>query len=265
MIRIRRGRAPNGWRRIEASELTRIQALVAAGKPLEFGTAHAHEGLREKLFEQQHWKCCYCEIQIREVGSAVEHFRPKGRAFRGAGLPRHGYWWLAWDWDNLFFACGGCNGTKATRFPLASGSAVLAPGQKRPYPEQALLLDPASRDPAENPHDLIKFVRVRRRWRPVPRKPDPRAATTIRTLRLDGPDLLEHYEKYVQKTVQPLVDDVLKGAAASNAAEVDHRWYRLTGMLFHDHAPFLALAHDAVEHLIPPGVRRQFGLRLPRV
>src|SRR5258705_11060485 len=72
-----------------------------------------------KLFQG---KCAYCEskIVVNQPGD-VEHFRPKGRVvdenFRPIKI-RHkkkgemnhpGYYWLAYEWNNLFPSCIVCN------------------------------------------------------------------------------------------------------------------------------------------------------------
>ncbi len=58
----------------------------------------------EKL---SHFKCAYCECLINARRSEhVEHFKPKSL------FPS-----LAYDWDNYFLACDGCNGTKLDKWP----------------------------------------------------------------------------------------------------------------------------------------------------
>jgi len=52
--------------------------------------------------------CAYCESKIGAVGAReVEHYRPKGGITNLAGHP--GYWWLAYQWDNLLPTCRDCN------------------------------------------------------------------------------------------------------------------------------------------------------------
>ena len=60
----------------------------------------------EKLFYD---KCAYCESKISGTHDwNVEHFRPKGRiAERPEEHP--GYYWLTYDWYNLYPACQHCN------------------------------------------------------------------------------------------------------------------------------------------------------------
>ncbi len=82
-------------------------------------------------------KCAYCDVPVLSGQPGdVEHYRPKtqiavyakrgnrddvkGKPERGKPQIVHqpGYWWLAYDWDNWLFACGGCNRTwKIDQFP----------------------------------------------------------------------------------------------------------------------------------------------------
>lgn len=52
-----------------------------------------------------HSKCAFCEQKIEFP--QVEHFRPKNI-----------YYWLAYSWDNLLFACLGCNSHKNNHFEI---------------------------------------------------------------------------------------------------------------------------------------------------
>ncbi|MFK5975248.1 MAG: TIGR02646 family protein [Sulfurovum sp.] len=52
-----------------------------------------------------HFKCAYCEKDIKDEDKHIEHYRPKSR-----------YYWLAYSWDNLLFSCGQCNRPKGRKF-----------------------------------------------------------------------------------------------------------------------------------------------------
>lgn len=74
--------------------------------------------VREVLKGTQHNKCCYCENKTSP--GRIDHFRPKGRVRQyKAGEEIHpGYYWLAYEWDNLVLACEDCNNKKSDYFPL---------------------------------------------------------------------------------------------------------------------------------------------------
>jgi hypothetical protein len=58
----------------------------------------------EKLF---FGKCWYCEWKPTRNDWDVEHFRPKARVYED---PHHqGYYWLCYEWTNLYMSCQYCN------------------------------------------------------------------------------------------------------------------------------------------------------------
>ena len=79
--------------------------------------------VREVLGRLQYNKCCYCE---RKTSGRIDHFRPKGaiRQSKGSNRVHPGYYWLAYQWDNLLLACEDCNLKKSDCFPLED------PGQR---------------------------------------------------------------------------------------------------------------------------------------
>lgn len=107
------------------------------------------DDVRLTIWENHHGKCCYCERKRDPKREAdIEHFRPKGE-IAGEGKP--GYWWLAYDWDNLFFSCKACNQTKNTEFPVRGPRArnqnndLSLENPVLPHPEH------------ENPEELIEW------------------------------------------------------------------------------------------------------------
>lgn len=126
MIRLRiRSSPPAPLRDDGATARERLVAAVASGEEaLSFDrTVYAAPEVKQALCDDQHGKCAFCESLVRHVAYGdVEHFRPKAayRADSGHPLRRPGYYWLAYDWSNLVFACELCNRRhKANLFPLA--------------------------------------------------------------------------------------------------------------------------------------------------
>jgi uncharacterized protein (TIGR02646 family) len=111
-------------------------------------------------------KCAYCESSATTTSAwDVEHFRPKKRVKEN---PVHqGYYWLAYDWTNLYLACQLCNQRrldqptleepttgpaqgKLDQFPLVDeATRALEPGDDLAA-EARLLLDPCADDPARH-------------------------------------------------------------------------------------------------------------------
>src|SRR5206468_3497187 len=85
-------------------------------------TVYGHKSVKDALREAQHGKCAFCESKVDHTAHGdVEHFRPKAgyRQSVGAPLESPGYYWLAYEWSNLFFACPKCNQShKKNLFPL---------------------------------------------------------------------------------------------------------------------------------------------------
>lgn len=49
----------------------------------------------------------------------VQHFRPKIKAMGLDGVVSNThYWWLAYEWSNMYLSCQLCKSLKATRFPI---------------------------------------------------------------------------------------------------------------------------------------------------
>ena len=109
--------------------------------------------LKDGLARLHHEKCWYCEVPIERSDNAVDHFRPKRRV-SDAAREHRGYRWLAFDTENLRYACTFCNsrrkdvggqtaGGKGDRFPLLDE-------RKRVYNEgpidgeEPVLLDPCT-------------------------------------------------------------------------------------------------------------------------
>lgn len=114
---------------------------------------YGHADVRAALEAAQRGKCAFCEHRIDATNYGdVEHYRQKGgfKQTRGDPLTRPGYYWLAYDWDNLFLSCQLCNQEfKKNLFPLAGRVRVRS--HHRPVGrEQPLLLHPEHDDPVQH-------------------------------------------------------------------------------------------------------------------
>ena len=73
---------------------------------------YGHPQVKDQLKAEQHDKCCFCEADFTANGYGdVEHFRPKGgyQQTEKGKISKPGYYWLAYEWQNLFFSCQICN------------------------------------------------------------------------------------------------------------------------------------------------------------
>lgn len=159
-------------------------------KRYEFDTQHlwAREGeVRTALLRLFNNKCAYCESQFLSHSPNLEHFRPKTNArdtIRGTVDPDH-YWWLFYEWENLYAACQDCNVNKRDQFPLAGPRAPVGTRGTELLKEEPLLLDPCSDDPSSH-LEFLEDGRVQPRtashWS--------RALITIETLGLNRERLI---------------------------------------------------------------------------
>jgi len=113
--------------------------------------------VKEALLKAQYNKCCYCESKpLASRDLAIEHFRPKGevRQTRNDKKEYPGYYWLAYEWDNLLLSCHGCNSDhKGILFPLANPRHRARSHHSDIHLEQPLFVHPAK----QNPRDHIRF------------------------------------------------------------------------------------------------------------
>ncbi|MDQ2731738.1 MAG: hypothetical protein M3Y56_08780 [Armatimonadota bacterium] len=130
---------------------TRYSAEYISGKRAFIfdSGVYGHATVRQSLAEAQYNKCCFCEVKLRP-GNDIEHFRPKGAYRQGAKVPlnKFGYYWLAYDWNNLLLACKTCNQQyKRSFFPLANPARRAKSHHDDIAEEEPLLIHPAEQDP----------------------------------------------------------------------------------------------------------------------
>ena len=110
---------------------------------------YGDDTVKDALIAAQHGKCCFCERKTGKDGDG-EHFRPKAgcRQTAKSRMLRPGYYWLAYDWDNLFLSCSACNQRhKSNLFPLANPEQRARTHTDDVAQETPLLLQPAQQDP----------------------------------------------------------------------------------------------------------------------
>lgn len=146
-----------------------ILSTQSTEKAKEEGSRHSidesvyhKDSLKQALKDLFHKKCAYCETQLSETDWQVEHFRPKRRV---AERPdHHGYYWLAYTWENLYPSCITCNQRrkvkpnpddpatgkttgKADQFPVEDEAFRVMNPDGDLSTERPLLLDPCVDDP----------------------------------------------------------------------------------------------------------------------
>lgn len=201
MRRIQKGNCPDVLTTRANADLMRMEDDIRQGhEPKADSKIYGHRSVKESLKSVHHCKCAYCERHLNGDFGAIEHFRPQGGYIdtQTGVLRKPGYWWLAYDWDNLLLSCSECNTCyKRNHFPLTDENQRNI-ANKDVSQEQPLLINPAEEDPANH----IEF----NRWVVFPKEMDgnndPRGIMTIQILRLnDRPDLVEkRRQRWIQVT-----------------------------------------------------------------
>jgi uncharacterized protein (TIGR02646 family) len=166
--------ADQAWKQWVAAGRAARDALLEskAEKPARLINEDLYKAQRDRFLAATHGKCAYCERKIipGQRKGDVEHYRPKGRVKKadggivminrnGALVEHPGYYWLAYEWENLLPSCLACNrpgtddasGTvtgKADRFPLEGGSWAASPDEIEH--ERPALLNPWRDNPSEH-------------------------------------------------------------------------------------------------------------------
>lgn len=156
----------NHW--FKSSEKATKKAIREKKEHEADSNVYAHEEVKKSLEKLFKGKCAYCEYVFGRVDWEVEHFRPKGNVLESPGHP--GYYWLAYNWENLYPSCMWCNqiridrpiwgkskrggrGGKADHFPLEDESTRAVDHTKDISQEQPLLVDPCE----DNPENLFEY------------------------------------------------------------------------------------------------------------
>lgn len=253
MIRIQRGPEPAKLGPVRTTELTKLGQL---GRPPTSKEITGYAIVGEELWRAQHRKCCYCEMIIKKKFHDVEHYRPKASANCAPGCQRqYGYWWLAWTWDNLLFACPSCNRSeKNDAFPLAHNSPTLADHAQPPDQEQPLLLNPGD---TINPVEHIVFVYEAgkgkgktRNWRANPRNGSPLGVFSIDVYGLNTDELLELRNSYYENTISRRIEKLRDALRRQTVAVIEEQFEEALHLLLASQ-PWVALSYDALRSAIP--------------
>ncbi len=139
-------------RRVDQS-FSKIKSLDALRESRYKFNASIWLKAKPALTELFHGKCAFCESPSAIYAHGdIEHFRPKLRAMGLDGTVSLGYWWLAYEWSNLYLVCQFCNQSKSSRFPVHGRRAAYGEDVRQ---EQALLLDPCHKPDFDERHFLF--------------------------------------------------------------------------------------------------------------
>ena len=154
MIFVDKPAPPEELLNVESLKNKHCSSFVRDRKAYENGTKnfefknriYGHKNVKAKLLEAQFNKCCYCESKIGSTSPGdVEHYRPKAYSQQDRGQPKiyPGYYWLVYDWENLFVSCEICNRShKKNYFPLSDPKARARNHLEDLTKERPLILNP---------------------------------------------------------------------------------------------------------------------------
>lgn len=226
------------------------QAVERGEAPVFDRTVYAAPEVKQALQRWQQGKCAFCESKVDHVAYGdVEHFRPKAGWTDDAwpALRRPGYWWLAYDWDNLVFACELCNRRgKRSRFPLRPGGARAATPDMELSAELPMFVDPAREDPRE----VIGWAGPD----PFGRDVEGRGEETICSLDLRRPELRERRAEKL-RLVATLIEVLGDTRSAAHHARARACLEAMVG----PHGEYLAMAREAFGEGATEGRRAPAG------
>jgi uncharacterized protein (TIGR02646 family) len=213
MIKIDKGPAPVALVRAKARYdainnplyVTNRHAYNNGTDTFGFTAAYRSVAVKTRLNSRQHGKCAFSEAKFVHDDFHVEHFRPKGKveAWPTGAATYPGYYWLAYDWDNLFLAKSTLNSAlKRNFFPLL-GRVGRNRNHLDTRMENSLLIDPGT----ENPRLFINFEKEEIKGLNI------RGTKNIELLGLRSPQLDEARRKLYRKleNIKDAVDLLLEG------------------------------------------------------
>lgn len=85
-----------------------LRKTATAPASLANQQSYTEQDVLDQLFADFHEKCYLCE-QAELTKVEIDHFEPHHNRTKAH---------LVFDWNNLFYSCGHCNGTKSNTFPI---------------------------------------------------------------------------------------------------------------------------------------------------
>jgi uncharacterized protein (TIGR02646 family) len=222
----------------------------AGAAKFEFASnIYGHKSVKTALEKAQNGKCCYCEAVIPKpyALSHVDHYRPKGYSQQAAKGPKRypGYYWLAYDWGNLFLACHFCNSVnKRNRFPLLHEAKCAKNHHANIDIETALIVRP---DGPGDPGDHIGFHNE------VPVGKTPAGVATINVLGLDRHEHEQRLRLFKQLQDSHSILLRYRRGTSRAAREIVAQAYAVLSTAVRTDAPFSAMAITFLErNPLPP-------------
>ncbi|MCW3465889.1 AAA family ATPase [Chitinophaga nivalis] len=160
-----------------------------------------------------HHKCAYCEQRLYQPHQGeIDYFRPRSGVAGNKEYLKDHYWWLAYNWDNLYLSCSTCNRVKGNQFPLSEEASRAPIGDTSfgLWNEATLLIDPCREHPEEhltfrNTGEIVAL--------------STKGLATIQLLALDREELNEKRKQEIDIFLQTL-DNVLRDQSPQQASAI---------------------------------------------
>jgi uncharacterized protein (TIGR02646 family) len=252
MIAITKGDAPTILKE-KGLELTNNMKLAFENgvRKFEFDSAiYGGKTVKNALIKIQRGKCCFCESSLHAQHGDVEHFRPKGGWMQEEKdkLSEVGYYWLAYDWENLFLACQKCNQTfKKNFFPLENPTERALDHTHDITKELHLIINPS----IDNPQKHLLFKKE------IVTSTTTKGRETIKRTAIDQETFEEDRRTYFQMINSLL--DCLKLFNENQISSPDGQTILASIKdLVHPKKPYFAMLRDNFENKL-----LKFGVQIP--
>jgi uncharacterized protein (TIGR02646 family) len=109
--------------------------------------------IKKELLLKTNSKCAYCESGFINAISFIDHYRPNYSAADLEGkISTDHYWWLSFNWSNLYPVCQVCNSNKKNYFPISKERATVRYYAKETLfnKENPVFIDPEFENPEEH-------------------------------------------------------------------------------------------------------------------
>jgi uncharacterized protein (TIGR02646 family) len=134
----------------QAEEHFRSDDSASRQKKFRFDPLYRKEEVLDALHRVFHDKCAFCEsrLEIAAAAPITHHWRPIQEAVDVDGTVSRGhYWWLAYEWENIYLSCQRCATAAGSQFPVERTRASAGTLDLSLLDEDPLLLDPCRDDP----------------------------------------------------------------------------------------------------------------------
>lgn len=257
-----------GWFRVSAQNRTQLENVYnTGGRTFVYNDHYRHQEVKQALEQIFNYKCCYCERKMIDGGFDVEHYRPKGKPKECVTNTHFGYYWLVYEWNNLYLACERCNEPRIDRgswnrvgtgrtagkhhsFKLSTPASRAIDHNSNLNLEDPLLIDPCNDFPENHlTFDINGNITTVATC--------PRGQETISVIGLDRHSLIQFRKEVIHKAIEHLrvgFEALQNGNTVMFNREVD-LYLRLTK----DHSEFSAAVKSIVRDPISFGLYNELA------